>query len=228
MTDSVVTHQPSYLKPRERLMEVGEQALSNQELLAIMLRTGSKSYSVMELSQLILSDFSSLFALKDASLAELQRIPGVGQIRAIELKAMMEFGRRIQLASQPKLGKIQSSFAIAQQLIQEMKDYRQEHLICLYLNTKNEIIQKETLFIGSLNQSVAHPREIFKGAVRVSAARIILAHNHPSGNPKPSSNDFQFTKRVKECGEMMGIEVLDHLIVGDEQYISLREEGFLG
>lgn len=216
----------SYVRPRERLLEAGEGALSNQELLAIILRTGSKPYTVIDLAQMILEEFPDLYTLKDASLSELQRIPSVGVVRSIELKAMMEFGRRIHLASQPKLGKVQSSYAIAQQLMEEMKDYQQEHLLCLYLNTKNEIIKKETLFIGSLNQSVAHPREIFKGAVRVSAARIILTHNHPSGNPKPSSHDLQFTKRVKECGEMMGIEVLDHLIIGTRRYVSLREEGF--
>jgi DNA repair protein RadC len=216
----------SYVRPRERLLEAGEGALSNQELLAIILRTGSKPYTVIDLAQMILEEFPDLYTLKDASLSELQRIPGVGVVRSIELKAMMEFGRRVHLASQPKLGKVQSSYAIAQQLMEEMKDYQQEHLLCLYLNTKNEIIKKETLFIGSLNQSVAHPREIFKGAVRVSAARIILTHNHPSGNPKPSSHDLQFTKRVKECGEMMGIEVLDHLIIGTGRYVSLREEGF--
>ncbi len=216
----------SYVRPRERLLEAGEGALSNQELLAIILRTGSKPYTVIDLAQMILEEFPDLYTFKDASLSELQRIPGVGVVRSIELKAMMEFGRRVHLASQPKLGKVQSSYAIAQQLMEEMKDYQQEHLLCLYLNTKNEIIKKETLFIGSLNQSVAHPREIFKGAVRVSAARIILTHNHPSGNPKPSSHDLQFTKRVKECGEMMGIEVLDHLIIGTGRYVSLREEGF--
>ncbi|MFD2728446.1 RadC family protein [Enterococcus camelliae] len=226
MTDAHKQSTVSFVKPRERLVEVGERALSNQELLAIILRTGSKPYTVFELAQLLLEEFPDLYTLKDASLSELQRIPGVGMIRSIELKAVMEFGRRVHLASQPKLGKIQSSYAVAQQLMEEMKDYRQEHLLCLYLNTKNEIIKKETLFVGSLNQSVAHPREIFKGAVRVSAARMILSHNHPSGNPQPSSNDLQFTKRVKECGEMMGIEVLDHLIIGDGQYISLREEGF--
>ena len=114
---------------------------------------------------------------------------------------------------------------LAFQLMEDLKDYQQEHLICLYLNTKNEIIHRQTLFIGSLNQAVAHPREIFREAVRHSAARIICVHNHPSGNPEPSENDRQFTKRLKACGEMMGIELLDHLIIGHSSYVSLREEG---
>ncbi len=212
--------------PRERLLEYGVQALSNQELLAILLRTGSKKYSVMELSARVLTLFPSLYELKNASLTELQQISGVGQIKAIELKAMMELGCRIQRANQPKLGKVVTSFDLAHQLMSEMKDFSQEHLICLYLNTKNEVIFRKTLFVGSVNQSVAHPREIFREAVRCSAARIICSHNHPSGDPSPSENDRQFTQRLKQCGEMMGIEILDHLIIGSEEYISLREEGF--
>lgn len=169
---------PKSSLPRERLLEYGEQALSNQELLAILLRTGSKPYNVMELSGLVLAAFPNLYELKSASLKELQTIRGVGQIKAIELKAMMELGSRIHQALQPKYGKVRTSMDLAFQLMEELKDYQQEHLICLYLNTKNEIIHRQTLFIGSLNQSIAHPREIFREAVRHSAARIICVHNH--------------------------------------------------
>lgn len=218
---------PKSSLPRERLLEYGAPALSDQELLAIMLRTGSKPYHVLDVAGHILSEFPSLYDLKSASLDELMQIRGVGRIKAVELQAAMELGFRINKALQPKLGKIQTSFDLAHQLIAELKDHQQEHFICLYLNTKNEIIHKRTLFKGSLNQSVAHPREIFRVAVRFSAARIIVCHNHPSGNPKPSDNDLIFTQRLKECGEMMGIELLDHIITGHDNYISLREEGFL-
>lgn len=217
---------PQSSRPRERLLDFGEKALSDQELLAILLRTGSKPYNVLELAGLILAAFPNLYELKSASLNELQQIRGVGQIRAIELKAMMELGSRIHQTKQPKYGKVQSSYGLAQQLIEEYKDYHQEHLVCLYLNTKNEITYRKTLFIGSLNQSIAHPREIYREAVRCSAARIICAHNHPSGAPQPSENDRLFTQRLKQCGELMGIELLDHLIIGNESYVSLREEGF--
>lgn len=217
---------PQSSMPRERLIDYGAEALSNQELLAILLRTGSRPYNVMELSGLILAEFSSLYDLKAASLNELQQIRGVGEIRSIELKAMMELGSRIHQSLQPKYGKIRSSTDLAMQLMEELKDYQQEHLLCLYLNTKNEIVHRQTLFIGSLNQSIAHPREIFRGAVRHSAARIIIVHNHPSGDPTSSANDREFTKRLKACGEMMGIELLDHLIIGHQTYVSLREEGF--
>ncbi|MFY1068843.1 RadC family protein [Enterococcus sp. AD013-P3] len=216
---------PKSSRPRERLLTYGAESLSDQELLAILLRTGTPQLNVMELAAQVLSEFPSLFDLKLASLAELQRINGVGQVKALELLAMIELGGRIQKALQPKLGQVRTSMDLAFTLMEDMKDYQQEHLLCLYLNTKNEIIKKETLFIGSLNQSVAHPREIFRGAVRVSAARLIAVHNHPSGNPAPSENDLQFTRRLKACGEMMGIELLDHLIIGHDSYVSLREEG---
>lgn len=217
---------PQSSLPRERLLDYGPEALSNQELLAVLLRTGSKSDNVMEVAGNILGEFPSLYDLKAASLEELMAIRGIGQIKAIELQATMELGQRIQRSLQPKLGKVRSSFDLAFRLIEELKDYQQEHFICLYLNTKNEIIQKQTLFKGSLNQSIAHPREIFRVAVRFSAARLIVVHNHPSGNPKPSENDLAFTRRLKECGDMMGIDLLDHIITGHDKYISLREEGF--
>lgn len=222
----LIRETPEDCLPRERLEEVGEKALSNQELLAILLRTGSKNKNVMDVAASFLNHFDHLYELKNATINEMMMIKGIGRIKAIELRAAFEFGYRIQKSTQEKLGKISSSYQVAQKLIIDMKDYQQEHLICLYLNTKNEVIKRETLFIGSLNQSIAHPREIFRGAVKYSAARIILAHNHPSGNPTPSENDIQFTKRVEKCGELMGIDVLDHIIIGQKIYISMREEKF--
>lgn len=217
---------PATSRPRERLLQYGVKALSDQELLAILLRTGSDKLHVMELAGKILHHYPNLFELKFATKEELMTFPGIGQVKAIELLTAIELGSRIQQALQPKLGVVRSSVELAGRLMEELKDYQQEHLLCLYLNTKNEIIKKETLFIGSLNQSVAHPREIFKGAVRVSAARVIVVHNHPSGNPRPSQQDLAFTRRLIDCGKLMGIELLDHLIIGHGRYLSLREEGF--
>lgn len=213
--------------PRERLVRESERHLSDQELLAIILRNGSRQQNVMELAGTILQKYPNLYDLKHATLHELQQFRGIGKTRAIELKAMMEFGVRIHRALQPKSGRIQSSYSLAQYLIEELKDYQQEHLVAFFLNTKNEILLQKTLFIGSLNQSIAHPREIFREAVRISAARVALGHNHPSGNPAPSQNDLEFTQRVEECGTMMGIELLDHIIVGETKYFSLREENYL-
>ena len=153
------------------------------------------------------------------------QINGIGRTKAIELKAAMELGVRLSNAAQMKLGKITSSKMAGQWIVQELKDAYQEHLVALYLNTKNEIIKKKMIFIGGLNSAVAHPREIFREAVRFSAARVIIGHNHPSGNPEPSQADIDFTRRLMECGELMGIELLDHFVVGGEEYISLKEIG---
>lgn len=220
---NLISEMPVANRPRERLIHYGEGALSDQELLAIILRTGFKEKNVMHLSLQFLNHFGSLYELKVASLEELQEIKGVGLVKAVEIKAVIEFGMRLAKANQVKLGRVTSSMEIGQMMIEELKDLRQEHLMALYLNTKNEMIKKETLFIGSLNQSIAHPREIFRSAVKYSAARIILVHNHPSGDTYPSKNDIEFTKRVVECGELMGIDLLDHLIIGHQSYCSLKE-----
>ncbi|MEI5993406.1 RadC family protein [Candidatus Enterococcus mansonii] len=222
-----IREMPEDCLPRERLEEVGEKALSNQELLAILLRTGSKDSHVMDVASKFLNYFNHLYELKNATLNEMMEIKGIGRIKAIELRAAIEFGYRIQQSTQMKFGKVSSSYQIAQNLMYELQDLQQEHLVCLYLNTKNEVIKQETVFKGSLNQSVAHPREIFRSAVKYSAARLILAHNHPSGNPTPSESDIHFTQRMQECGKMMGIDVLDHIIIGEQVYISMREENFL-
>ncbi|KAF1296152.1 hypothetical protein BAU15_10205 [Enterococcus sp. JM4C] len=218
---------PSSSLPRERLLKQGEQSLSDQELLAICLRTGQHPIHVMELAANVLDKFANLYTLKGASVEELMEIKGIGKVKAIEIRAIIELGNRMEEAMQPKVGKIQASFELAQRLIHTLKDYQQEHFICIYLNTKNEIIKQVTLFVGSLNQSVAHPREIFHGAVRYHAASIIIAHNHPSGDSTPSRQDILFTQRVSQCGEMMGIELLDHIITGQNTYTSLKEEELL-
>lgn len=225
--NSLLQELPESSWPRERLVREGERHLSDQELLAIILRNGSRQQNVMDLAATILRTYPTLYDLKHTTLQELQQFKGIGITKAIELKAMMEFGYRINRSLQPKLGKIQSSFTLGQLLINELKDRPQEHLVAFFLNTKNEIILQKTIFIGSLNQSIAHPREIFREAVRISAARVALGHNHPSGNPTPSQNDLDFTERVRICGEMMGIELLDHIIVGETKYFSLREEKYL-
>ena len=213
--------------PRERLVKVGVDNLTIQELLAILLRTGTKQRTVMQLSDEVMANFHTLFDLKQASLEELQEITGIGIVKAIELQAAIEFGQRIVRANQTKLGQVVSSHALGEELIIEMKDWRQEHLVVIFLNTKNEMIKKEVIFKGTLNQSIAHPREIYREAVKCAAARFILVHNHPSGNPDVSQQDIEFTKRMVECGKVMGIEVLDHLVIGDSSYISMREEGII-
>lgn len=164
------------LQPRERCKKYGAESLTHQELLAIILRTGNKTQNVLELANQVLVNFDNLFELKTASIEELVKIDGIGDVKAIELQAVIEFGKRLALSHREKLGVIVSSHELGQRLIKEMKDFQQEHLLVLYLNTKNEVLKRQTIFIGSLNQSVAHPREIFRIAVKCSAARIIIAH----------------------------------------------------
>lgn len=214
-------------RPRERLLEFGPKSLADHELLAIILRTGTRHKNVVNLAFDVLNMTDDLYSLRHISLHELMEIPGIGKVKATEILAAIEFGRRVSSASQLKEGTVMSSSWVGQYLLREMGALTQEHVVALYLNTKNEIIKNDTIFVGSLNTSVAHPREIFKGAVRYSAARIILAHNHPSGNTDPSEADFAFTRRVVDAGEMMGIEVIDHIIVGEDSYLSLREHGLM-
>lgn len=220
---SFIKEVPSQVRPRERLIQYGEGALSDHELLAIILRTGTRNENVLELSLKVLQKVESLYNFKHLSLEELQAIPGIGPTKAVEIKAVMELGRRIAASHLEKRGKITSSTDVGAWLMQEMGHLHQEHLTALFLTSKNEIIKRKDIFIGSVNTAVARPVEIFKEAVKYPTARIIIAHNHPSGDPEPSEPDFLFTKRMIECGELMGIEVLDHIVVGENQFVSLRE-----
>jgi len=210
-------------QPRERLAEIGERNLSNQELLAIILRTGTFGESVNVLAQKILDKYLSLHDFKKASLADLQKIKGVGKNKAILLKAMIELGRRIHFSSKNNEDKIVSSLGLGKQMIEEMKDFEQEHFVVIFLNTKNFIIKKKTIFIGSLNQSIAHPREILKEGLNVNAASVILVHNHPSGIATPSREDLLLTERIARGAYMIGINLVDHLIIGNDDYHSMRE-----
>ena len=215
------------IKPRERVENEGVNALSYQELLAIILRSGNRDKNALELSNDVLLNFDSVYDLKDASLNELREIDGIGPTKAIEIQAAIEFGKRLVYETKIKKGAVLSSAQLGEEFILEMKDLVQEHLIVLFLNSKNEIIKKKTLFIGSLNQSVAHPREIFKYAVKYSSARIIIIHNHPSGDPEPSESDITLTKALVESGKILGIPVLDHVIVGHDEYYCFKEHGLI-
>lgn len=227
MTQTVFHLLPKELKPRERLIQYGAQALSNQELIAILLRTGTKHANVMQVALELLETIGELQELSTISYEELITINGIGPTKALELLATIEMGKRIFKSKTVKGDTIHSSQWVGQYLIDEIGGLHQENVVALYLNTKNQIIKKEIVFKGSLNSSIAHPREIFRIGVRSSAARLIIGHNHPSGNPSPSEADYQFTKRLEQAGEIIGIELLDHIIVGDDEFVSLREEGFL-
>lgn len=218
---------PQNERPRERFIQNGPQSLSNHELLALLLGTGSREESVLQLANRMLSQFEGLRLLKDATLEELTQIKGIGTAKAIHVLAAVEIGRRIANHTLDERYVIRSPEDGAKYLMNDMRFLTQEHFVCLYLNTKNQVIHKQTIFIGSLNASIVHPREVFKEAVRRSAASVICVHNHPSGDPTPSREDIEVTKRLAESGKIVGIELLDHLIIGENKYVSLKEKGYV-
>ncbi|MBM0067231.1 RadC family protein [Alkalicoccobacillus gibsonii] len=215
-------------RPRERLLQVGASVLTNQEIIAILLRTGSKKDSVIDLAGKVLSTFDGLDLLKEATIEELCSIDGIGLAKAVELSAAMELGRRIHTLQTKERYVIRSPEDVSSLVMEDMRFLKQEHFVCLYLNTKNQVIFRHTVFIGSLNASIVHPREVFKEALRRSSASIICLHNHPSGDPSPSREDIDVTKRLYEAGRVLGIELLDHIIIGDRTFISLKEQGHVG
>jgi len=214
-------------RPRERLVRQGASSLSNQELIAILLRTGTKQESVLHLANRVLNYFEQIQELKHASIEEITAVKGIGQAKAVQLLAAVELGKRLSQQKTDEKFTIRSPKDAATYLMQDMTSLNQEHFVTLFLNVKNQILHKQTIFIGSLNASIVHPREIFREAVKRSAASIICAHNHPSGNPAPSTEDIDVTKRLYEAGLIMGIELLDHVIIGDHQFISLKEKGYM-
>ena len=214
-------------RPRERLVRQGASSLSNQELIAILLGTGTRNESVLVLANRVLSSFDKIQDLKDATIEEYTKVKGIGQAKATLLLAATELGKRLYQKHTEDRFTIRSPEDAAAYLMTDMTSLNQEHFVVLFMNVKNEVLHKQTIFIGSLNSAIVHPREIFREAVKRSAASIICAHNHPSGNPSPSSEDIEVTKRLTDAGALMGIEVLDHVIIGDHQFISLKEKGYM-
>ncbi|GGH85856.1 DNA repair protein RadC [Pullulanibacillus pueri] len=216
---------PKEERPRERLLKEGAGRLSNQELLSIVLRTGSREESVIQLAGRVLNTFGGLKRLKMATVEELMEIKGIGKTKAVEIQATLELGKRLMREWDDEHYIIRSPQDGAKYVMEDMRFLTQEHFVCLYLSTKNQVIHRQTVFIGSLNASIVHPREVFKEALKRSAASIICFHNHPSGDPTPSREDIDVTKRLVECGMLLGIDVLDHIVIGDRKFISLKEKG---
>src|SRR5690625_2053114 len=218
---------PKEERPRERLIKYGESHLSNQELLAILLGSGTRSESVMDLASRLLMHFEGLKLLSDATIEELTAIKGIGNAKGVIILAALELGKRINQYKPEERYTVRSPEDGANFVMEEMRSLNQEHLVVLFLNTKNQVIHRQTIFIGSLNASIVHPREIFREAVKRSSASIICAHNHPSGDPTPSQEDIHVTRRLVEAGKIMGIELLDHLVIGNHSFTSLKEKGYL-
>ena len=211
-------------RPRERLINKGVEYLSNEDLLAILLKTGTKENSVKVLANNILKQLDDINNLKEINLENLIKIKGIGKAKACELLAAIELGKRLnKKIDNIKQIKIYSSNSIYDYYKDKLKDKLQEYFYCIYLDTKNHIIKDKLLFIGTINESLIHPREIFKEAYLLSASSIICIHNHPSGNVNPSNNDIIMTKQLIEVGKILGIKVLDHIIIGKNNYYSFND-----
>lgn len=222
-----VKEMPVDIRPRERMIALGPEALSNVELLAIILRTGSQKETSLQLATKILGTTKGLRVLAEAGVEELSKFKGVGQAKAAQIKAAVELGRRVIQAAGQSRQQIKSPHDVARLLVDEMRFLDREHFRVICLNTKNYVLSIDEVSVGSLNSSIVHPRELFKKAIMRSAAGVILIHNHPSGDPAPSREDLDVTRRIVEAGRILGIEVLDHVIIGDGRYISLKEQGSL-
>ena len=219
---------PKEERPIEKLLINGPEILSNAELLAVILRTGTRGENVISLSTRILSEFDGLNGLLDIGISEITSIKGIKNIKASQILAIGEIFRRFNSLNLIREGNsISSPRDIAKLLINEMMSLKQEILKLIMLDTKNNIIGIKDVFKGSLNTSIVHPREIFKEALKKSSSSIIICHNHPSGDPIPSKEDINITLRLKECSKIIGIDLLDHLIIGKDKFVSLKEKGII-
>ena len=217
---------PSQERPREKLLSEGVSTLSNAELIAILLHTGTKERTALELAGDVLSaDRRGILFLGECTPEELQQIKGVGKAKTCQLMAAVELGKRAAKTKKEIRPRIASASEIAGIFMEDMRYYRKEHFNVLMVNAKGEVIQNENIAVGDLCSAVVHPREVFSPAVRRSAAAVILVHNHPSGDPEPSKEDIMTTSRLSEAGKILGINVLDHIIIGDGIFVSLRREG---
>jgi DNA repair protein RadC len=212
-------------RPRERLLHVGERALNTSELLAICIRIGVGGENVVRLAERLLSQFGGLPGLSRASIEELTQVHGIGPAKAVEIKAALELGRRLLASTPEERPKVTQPADAANLLMSEMMFLEQEELRVVLLDTRNRVLSTPTIYRGSLNTSVVRIGELFRPAIRSNAAALIVAHNHPSGDPAPSPEDVNVTRQVVKAGSLLNIDVLDHIIIGRQKFVSLKERG---
>ncbi len=217
---------PRAERPRERLQKHGAEALSSQELIALILGRGIRGESVMVTAQRLLSSFGNIKNISEASLEELSAIKGIGLAKAAQLKASFELARRTDDHDYTKIS-VKSHQDVVKLVREKLKDKKKEHFLILCLDTRNNLIKLNTISTGTLDANLVHPREVFKEAIQSLASSIILVHNHPSGNPEPSDADIDITKRILETGKIIGIDVLDHIIIANNNSLSFKEKGIL-
>jgi len=217
---------PASERPRERLQKLGVEALSAQEILALILGRGIAGESVMVTAQRLLSQFGSLKGVATASVEQLFQVKGIGLAKAAQIKAAFELANRVEgyseAGSRPL---VKTPDDVAGLVRSRLKDKKKEYFLALLLDTRNQLIKVAEISVGSLDSSIVHPREVFKEAISASAASVIFVHNHPSGDPTASEDDIRLTKGLAEAGEIIGIEVLDHIIIGGKKFLSLKREG---
>lgn len=214
-------------RPYEKMELYGPDILSDSELLAIIIKTGNRNETCLQLAQRLLTikPEDGIEFLKEASIDELKLVKGIGRVKAIQIKAVFELAKRFNRKKVEINKVIKSPKDVSDIVMSELCDKKQEYLKIIVLNTKNVVIKSVTVSIGALNRNIVQAREVFSEPIRLSAASIIMVHNHPSGDPTPSNDDISFTKKYYEYGKLLGIDVLDHLVIGNDKYISLKEKG---
>jgi DNA repair protein RadC len=218
---------PSEERPRERLKALGVEVLSLRELVALVIGSGSSRRSSLDVAEDLVSALGSVKDLGGASLEKLARVDGVGPATACRLKAAVELGRRVIKSARGEIRVVRCPEDAASLVIDDMRNLDREHFAVILLDSKNAVISVEKVSVGTVNSSIVHPREVLKPALEKSATSIILVHNHPTGSTSPSREDIMITRRFEKCGRILGIEVVDHIIVGDGDYRSMKESGYL-
>jgi len=219
---------PACERPYEKLENYGATVLSDAELLAIIIKSGTRYERSTDLAmKVICAHESGLIGLHHLTMKELQKIKGIGRVKAIQLKAVAELSKRMAKATYKKKANIHSPASVAALYMEDMRHLKREHLKVVLLDTKHYVIMDHTLSIGTVNASLIHPREVFIYALKKEAVSILLLHNHPSGNPTPSPEDIRVTKRIQATGEVIGVSLLDHIIIGDGIFTSMKEKGYL-
>lgn len=214
-------------RPRERLERSGPESLTTPELLAILFRTGTPKRNAVQVAEDLFRELGGLGGIATASLVELACVSGIGRVKAIEVKAAVELGKRLSATKEDVKPVIRSPEDVAQLMMAELRYEQVEHLCALVLDARNQVRHTRKISTGTLTESLVHPREVFREAIRFSAASLCLVHNHPSGDPTPSPEDIKTTKRLLEAGKILGIDLLDHVIIGDGRWTSLKQLGLL-
>lgn len=219
---------PEEERPYEKCVRLGAEALTDAELLAVLLRTGTKGSPSVHMAEEVLNlsrEKEGLLGLHSLSLTQLKSVKGIGKVKAVQIKCIGELSKRIAQTTARKGLQFTKPWSIADYYMERLRHKEQEELICMMLDTKNHLLGEEMIFKGTVNASLVSPREVFLAAMSYHAVGILLVHNHPSGEPAPSQADLDFTQRILEAGELLGISLLDHIIIGDCRYLSFRQQG---